>query len=187
MEAHFILIKIDEMAWNQLSQIVAALATVWLLPYPQLPLSSLVPQRSILPLSSAWLLYIAVSISALPGGWSCRSRLWERCVGNPIWSPQDLSEWAASVCGLKLDTGLIRMGDSLCQAGRKGQNRQASLLNWCDTIVCFSLTRYLAFSGKMGMSPEFHSTSLDPVSHLFQNFLGYFTYCIVLMSRTCRR
>lgn len=84
------------MAWNQLSHIVPALATVWLLPYPQLPLSSLVPHRSILPVSSAWLLYIAVSISALPRGWSCHSRLWEICVGNPIWSSGP--EWVSSFC-----------------------------------------------------------------------------------------
>lgn len=98
------------MAWNQLSDIVAALTTVWLLPYPQLPAPLCGPHTSPSSLLSLHvLLYIAVSISALPGGWSCRSRLWEICVGNPIWSPQDLSEWAASVCGHKLDTGLIRM------------------------------------------------------------------------------
>lgn len=39
-EAHFILIKIDEMAWNQLSHIGAALTTVTPSLYPQLPLSS---------------------------------------------------------------------------------------------------------------------------------------------------
>ena len=68
-EAHFILIKIDEMAWNQLSHTVAALTTVRLLPRPtgsRSPLRSHTPPSSLLPL--AWLLYIAVSISALPGG-----------------------------------------------------------------------------------------------------------------------
>lgn len=61
-EAHFIWIKIDEMARNQLSDIVAVLTKVWLCPHSELLLSS--PS----PLASAWLLYIAVSISALPGG-----------------------------------------------------------------------------------------------------------------------
>lgn len=96
-DAHLILIKIDEVAWNQLNHIVAALTTVWLPPYPQLLLFSLATSPSILTLSSGWFLYIAVSIWAMPAGQSCRSRLWERCVGNLIWSPQDLSEWSASV------------------------------------------------------------------------------------------
>lgn len=75
-EAHFIWIKIDEMARNQLSDIVAVLSKVWLCPHSGLRLSS--PS----PLASAWLLYIAVSISTLPGGESCRTRLWEICVGK---------------------------------------------------------------------------------------------------------
>lgn len=52
----------DEMAWNQLSDIVAVLTKVWLGPHSELPLSSS------LPMASARLLYIAVSISTLPGG-----------------------------------------------------------------------------------------------------------------------
>lgn len=94
----------------------------------------------ILPPAFPWL-NIAVSISALPGGWSCRSRLWETCVGNLIWSPQDLSERPASVCEYKLDTDLIQMGDSLCQAGGKGQNQQASSVSWCGTTACILLTK----------------------------------------------
>lgn len=39
----------------------------------------------------------------------------------------------------------VWMGNSLCQAGRKGHGWQASLLNWCDTAVCLSLTRYPSF------------------------------------------
>lgn len=107
------------------------------------------PCHSILPLF-LWL-YIAVSISALPRGWSCRTRLWEICVRNLIWSPQDPNEWAACVCEHKHTTTWghrppIWLGGSLCQAGRKGQNQQASLLNWCGTTWCISFTKSLLSS-----------------------------------------
>lgn len=124
-------------------------------PSPTYPLS---PKPSILPLSSAWLLYIAVSISAQPAGWSCRSRLWEICVDNAIWSPQDLSEWAASVCGRRLDTGLIRGGGgSLCRAGRKvSPDRPRCLID--VTLLCVSIEAGSpAFSGQMWISPRYPS------------------------------
>lgn len=64
------------MAWNQWSDIVAVLTKVRLGLHSELPLSSSFP------MASAQLLYIAVSISTLPGGQSCRTRLWQICVGK---------------------------------------------------------------------------------------------------------
>lgn len=132
---------------------------------PQLLLSPLATHPSILTLSSEWFLYIAVSISAVPAGQSCRSRLWERCVGNLIWSPRDLSEWSACVCGCELDTGLVRMEDSLCRA-RKERSKPTGLtpkLMWLNfgPPSCFLRQKQKQESALA----EFHFANWKPYGH----------------------
>lgn len=180
------------MAWNQLSHIVDALTTVRLLPprpnSSRSPLWSPTPPSSLLHL--AWLLYIAVSISSpAPGGRSCRSRLWEICVGNLIWSPRDLSEWAASVCGLTLDTG-PHTDEGLSVPGWKERSEPTGLalkLMWHYCAPQFNQVARLSQAKWGSVSAVLHSASLDSVSHLFQKLLLYFADYRISMSLTLRK
>lgn len=159
-------------------------------PTQQLPLSSLVPHPAILPLASCMaVVYCCIHFKPCPGGRSCRSRLWEICVGNLIWSPRDLSEWAASVCGLTLDTG-PHTDEGLSVPGWKERSEPTGLalkLMWHYCAPQFNQVARLSQAKWGSVSAVLHSASLDSVSHLFQKLLLYFTDYRISMSLTLRK